>query len=311
MRYTVKQASSLTGITPDRLRAWERRYGIVTPTRTESRYRLYDDADLARLRLMVRLVDAGTPASLAAEEVRAAYADLRTQVDRPSHGPTIWEPAAASSRTSAALSVEALVQPARSLSRTEVEQFLDRAFAADSFEAVVERWLLPALNAVGEAWQDGTVDIAGEHFVSSAVRRRLGRAFDAAGIARGGPVVLVGLPPAALHELGSLAFATCLRRIGVDVRWMGSDLPGDSWAHAVRQIRPAAVVISIPTEQDVVAALTVARRLGVSGPPTVFLGGRGAASVPVETETRTQVALLPFSVVEAAQTVAASVRAAA
>ena len=56
--YTVKQVSALTGIAPDRLRAWERRYGVVRPTRTEGGYRLYDDDDLARLRLMMRLVDA-------------------------------------------------------------------------------------------------------------------------------------------------------------------------------------------------------------------------------------------------------------
>lgn len=301
MRYTVKQASSLTGITPDRLRAWERRYRIVTPARTESRYRLYDDADLARLRLMVRLVDSGTPASLAAEEVRTAYADLAVD------GPRAVQPSGASRELSGSLSSEALVQPARSLDRTELEQLLDRAFATDSFEAVVEHWLLPALNALGDAWQDGRVDVAGEHFVSSAVRRRLGRAFDAAASARGGPVVLVGLPQGAFHELGSLSLATCLRRLGVDLRWLGSDLPVDSWAHGVSQISPAAVVISVPTEQDAPAALAVTSRLEGAGPPTLFLGGRGAASVPGKCVARTHVTLLPFSLVEAAQTIAASV----
>ena len=72
MPYTVKQVSVLTGIGPDRLRAWERRYGVVSPTRSESGYRLYDDADLARLRMMVQLVETGAPASLAADQVRAA-----------------------------------------------------------------------------------------------------------------------------------------------------------------------------------------------------------------------------------------------
>lgn len=300
MRYTVKQASSLTGITPDRLRAWERRYGIVAPRRTESHYRLYDDADLARLRLMVRLVEAGAPASLAAEEVRTAYAEL------PVNGRGSPQPSGTVA-PAAAPAIDALIRPARSLDRAELEQVLDRAFARDSFEAVAERWLLPALNALGEAWRDNRVDVAGEHFVSAAVRRRLDRAFDAAASARSGPAVVVGLPPGARHELGSLTFATCLRRQGVDVRWMGGDLPVTSWAHAVSRVRPAAVVISVPTEKDAAAALQVVRRLEGTGQHALLLGGRGAASVPLEHHPATEIALLPFSVVESAQMTAARV----
>lgn len=298
MRYTVKQASSLTGITPDRLRAWERRYGIVTPDRTEARYRLYDDADLARLRLMVRLVEAGTPASLAADEVRAAYADLSVN-GHPSPAPSAIPPASA-------LAVEALIEPAGSLDRAELEQLLDRAFASDSFEAVAERWLLPALNALGQAWHDGRIDVAGEHFVSSAVRRRLARAFDAAGSTRSGPEVIVGLPPDALHELGALTFSTCLRRLGVDVRWLGSDLPVESWAHAVSRIKPVAVVVSVPTEKDLPAAVDVVNRLS-HGDAHLLLGGRGAAGLSNEPTVHAGFTLLPFSVVESAQLTATRV----
>lgn len=298
MRYSVKQASALTGITPDRLRAWERRYGIVKPSRTESRYRRYDDADLARLRLMVLLVEAGTPASLAAEEVRAAYADLPVNGHRT--GQSVTTPGITG------LAVGALIEPAMSLDPSELEQLLDRAFASDSFELVAERWLLPALNALGQAWHDGRVDVAGEHFVSSAVRRRLSRAFDAAASARNGPEVIVGLPPGALHELGALTFATCLRRLGVDVRWMGSDLPVESWAHAVTRVGPGAVVISAPTKADLPAATEVAHRLSDSG-VHLFLGGRGAAAMSDEQAAGMSVTRLPFSVVESAQLTASRV----
>lgn len=302
MRYTVKQASSLTGIAPDRLRAWERRYGVVTPDRTESRYRLYDDADLARLRLMVRLVDSGMPASLAAEEVRAAYADPPPESTEAAGGPR-----RSARGPTATPAVEALVAPARSLDRSELEQVLDRAFAAEPFETVVEHWLLPALVAVGDDWERGAVDVAGEHFVSSAIARRLARVFDAAGGSRPGPAVLVGLPPGCLHELGSLSFATCLRRLGVDVRWMGADLPVESWEHAVGQVDPAAVVLSVPTESDAPATLDVVRRLDTRM-PLVCLGGRGAAAVSLDAGLSTEVMVLPFSVVEAAQTVVDRVR---
>lgn len=310
MPYTVKQVSALTGIAPDRLRAWERRYGVVTPARSESRYRLYDDDDLARLRMMVRLVDAGAPASLAAQQVREALPPASGDGgDAPS------DPAPGPPDSSRVPAEDALVLPARSLARSEVEQVLDRAFAAGSFESVAEHWLLPALHAVGDAWADGRIDVAGEHFVSGAVRSRLGRAFDAAGIALGGPVVLVGLPPGALHELGSLTFATCLRRLGADVRWLGSDLPVDSWAHAVDRLRPAAVVLTVPTGADSPAAAEVCRRVrGLDPTLRVFVGGGGAATVvgtvagTVAAERDAEVTLLPHSVVTAAHEVAVLLR---
>lgn len=300
MPYTVKQVSALTGIAPDRLRAWERRYGVVRPTRTDGGYRLYDDEDIARLRLMMRLVDGGTPASLAAQEVNGATS-APTGEGRPP------EPLGAGTGPG----LDALVRVAVSLDRAEAELLLDQAFAAGSFESVVEHWLLPALAQVGSAWQDGIVDVAGEHFVSAAVRRRLGRAFDASGTALGGPVVLAGLPPGSLHELGSLSFATVLRRLGADVRWLGVDLPVDSWAHAADRLRPAGAVVSVPLAGDAPAAAAVFRRLTQDFPGVrVYVGGQGAPGVPplVEDLAGPTLAPLPPSLVAAARTVAAELR---
>ena len=64
--YTIKQAAARAGLTVPVLRAWERRYGIVSPERTPSGYRLYDDAAIARVRAMRRLVDSGMSPSAAA-----------------------------------------------------------------------------------------------------------------------------------------------------------------------------------------------------------------------------------------------------
>ncbi|MFK5633461.1 MULTISPECIES: MerR family transcriptional regulator [unclassified Ornithinimicrobium] len=331
MHYTVKQVSALTGIAPDRLRAWERRYGVVSPQRSESRYRLYDDDDLARLRLMLRLVEAGTPASLAAERVLsssvagadwegadgvasggaasgAAVPEPSTdeapawpRVDRPPFEPGL--PA-----------VDALVAPAQSLDRAQVDGVLDRAFAAGPFETVVEDWLVPALGALGMAWVDGRIDISGEHFVSAAVHRRLTRAFETASVsAKDGPVVLVGLPPAALHELGAFAFATCLRRLGIDVRWLGRDLPVDSWAHARATLRPDAVVVSVPTAMNSELAAAVVQRLHEEEAGLlVFVGGRGADGVNagngVTAGNGGAAIALPDSLVQSAHEVAVAVR---
>lgn len=293
MHYTVRQVSALTGIAPDTLRAWERRYEVVTPARTESGYRIYDDRDVERLQLMARLVAEGAPASLAAQQVEATLAGGGPEVGSALPGVT------GSSATSPLddLALDALVVAARNLDREEVDAVLDRAFSTGSFETVAEQWLLPAVAELGTAWADGRIDVAGEHLVSGAVRGRLGRAFDAAGTALGGPVVLVGLPPGSLHELGSLTFAICLRRLGADVRWLGADLPVASWSHAVGRLAPAAAVITVPISVDVPAASAVVTRLRGEHPGLpVYVGGGGALGAG-------EVLQLPASVPQAAREV--------
>ena len=69
--YTIKEAAARTGLTEPVLRAWERRYGIVEPPRTAGGYRVYDEAALARLRSMRRLINAGWSASAAAGAILA------------------------------------------------------------------------------------------------------------------------------------------------------------------------------------------------------------------------------------------------
>lgn len=280
-RYTVKQVAALTGVSPATLRAWERRYTVVAPERTASQYRLYDDADVARLSRMAELVAAGTPASLAAEEV-TREAPVSTPTD-PAPAPT--EPPSTTS----------LVEAAQSLDPMVLDRILDEAFAAGSFEYVVDSWLMPSLTQIGAAWSDGRVDVAGEHFVSAAVHRRLAQSFEAAGRREGAPVVVVGLPPGAFHQLAVLAFATGLRRQGLDVRYLGADVPTESWTRTARQLQPRAVVVAVPTVADVEAAAEVVQ--AIEGSTDVLVGGGAAALLEADGAT-----VLTGSVVESART---------
>lgn len=290
-RYTVKQVAALTGVSPATLRAWERRYTVVEPERTASKYRLYDDDDVARLSRMAELVAAGTPASLAAEEVtRSAPLGGGGSTPADQASPATGRP-----------SEDQLVEAARSLDPEMLDRTLDEGFALGSFEQVVDSWLMPSLTQIGVAWTEGRLDVAGEHFVSGAVHRRLSHSFEAAGGRVGAPVVVVGLPPGSFHQLAVLAFSTVLRRQGMDVRYLGPDVPTDSWVRTVTQLRPAAVVVGVPTSLDVGSATEVARAL--DGTTQVILGGAAAGQVEAETAS-----VLPGSVVESARTLSATLR---
>jgi len=281
-RYTVKQVADLTGVAPATLRAWERRYAVVAPQRSSSRYRLYDQADVRRLTRMAELVREGSPASLAATQVRDEESVQNATAEfRSVDGPPVAD----------------LIEAAQRYDQQLLTQVLDRALSKVSFEHALEGWLMPALTELGRAWERGEVDVGSEHFVSAAVHRRLSAAFDAAGLNEGAPVALVGLPAGALHQLGALAFAVCLRRQGIDVRFLGADVPHASWEHSVRTLNPAGVVVSVPMPRDAEAAAELIASLEESHPTLrAWVGGHGTADRALGTP-------LPPSAVEAARTV--------
>jgi len=281
--YTIKQASLRTGIDVSLIRAWERRYGVVHPQRSAGGYRLYDDDAIARLHAMRALIAQGWSAAQAAAEV----------VDAP---PTAG---AGSSRPSDVADIgPGLVEAAGRYDVAAVDRLLDELFARGSFEAVIDELVLPAVRLLGQAWANGDIDVAAEHLASGAVSRRLASLFSGGGTAGSGPRVLVGLPPDSRHELGALAFAVALRRLGVDVLYLGADVPVASWVNAASQSSASAAVIGIVTSRDMAGAAKVAEEIRAARPDLILaVGGSSAGGVTFPAD----VVHLPVGVVEAAR----------
>jgi DNA-binding transcriptional MerR regulator/methanogenic corrinoid protein MtbC1 len=263
--YTIKQASRLTGVPVPSLRAWERRYGVVVPRRTDSGYRIYDEEALRAVSDMRRLVAEGWAPAEAADAVRSGTAPAATVRE---------EPAATPPEAPALAYMERFLASAMRMDTAGIEHSLDGGFALGSFEHVVETWLFPTLEALGEGWARGEIDVSAEHAASHAVHRRLCAAFDAAASSSRGPAVVVGLPPGSEHSLGALAFATAIRRKGLDVLYLGSNVPVSSWDAAVRSRAAQVAVLAVVMQDDRPAAVAVAERLLTLDPaPIVCTGG--------------------------------------
>lgn len=267
--YTIKQAAARTGLTVPVLRAWERRYGIVVPARTASGYRLYDEAAIARVEAMRRLVDAGWSPSAAAAAITSGTAPS----DVEGVGPAVAEGPAGSAVDDLR---ERFVEAAANLDSDGLETTLDEMFARGSFERIADEHLLPAVVALGDAWADGRIDVAAEHLASHAVLRRLAAAYQASGrpVSESG-AVLVGLPPGSRHELGGLAFAVAARRAGLPVLYLGPDLPVDDWVATAERVAARAAVIGSVTAADRGPAQLVAAALIAARPDLLIaFGGR-------------------------------------
>jgi MerR family transcriptional regulator, light-induced transcriptional regulator len=272
--YTIKRASEMVGVPVATLRAWQRRYGVVNPGRSVSGYRLYGADDIAVLRRMQALVASGWSPKEAAAAAAAAEGDLETELtDLPRD-----EPRSRSARRAGTAPLD-LVSAAVALDSAAITRLLDDHFAKGSFEQVVDRWLLPELERLGQAWADGVVSVAGEHLAAASVQRRLSAAFDAAAIDSGrSPLLLTGLPPGCRHELGILAFATAARRQGLAVVYLGPDLPLRDWLTAADRHQPDAVVIAVPTLSDIAPALDIVQVFS-GRQELVGIGGRHQEAV--------------------------------
>jgi DNA-binding transcriptional MerR regulator/methanogenic corrinoid protein MtbC1 len=254
--YTIRQAAKLSGVSEATLRAWERRYGVVSPRRTEAGYRVYDDASLAVVSTMRRLIDAGWAPR---EAGRAICEGEASALVAASTVPTPTANASSTGEQSDAVDwSRRFAASAGKMDMAAAEECLDAGFALGSFEHVIDTWLSPTLEALGDAWARGELDAAAEHAASHAVHRRLAAAFQAAGSRPRGPAVVVGLPPGSLHELGALAFATALRRLGHNVLYLGADVPLASWRTAVQAHGARAAVLAVPTPSDRPSAAEVA-----------------------------------------------------
>ena len=272
--YTITQAARLTGVSGGVAARLGEALRRRRTDRNESGYRLYDEAALAAISTMRRLVDDGWSAGAAAAAVRSG------DVPRPPDEPAGGEVATGVDRRDAATYLQRFVVSAARMDTAGMEESLDGGFALGSFEHVVDAWLFPTLEALGEGWARGEIDVAGEHAASHAVHRRLSAAFDAAGSRSRGPAVVVGLPAGSQHELGALAFATAIRRRGLDVLYLGANVPVSSWETAARSHAARAAVLAVVTPEDRGAAVTVARRLmNEDLVPLVCSGGAAGAEL--------------------------------
>ena len=291
----IGELARRTGASPELLRAWERRYGLLRPARSQGGFRLYTAADEGRIRRMREHLARGVAAAEAARLAAAAETPAPRAGAAAPAVPAPETPAAAPPPLQAAAG-----ELAGALDRFDEEQahaILDRLLAAYRIETILRDLLVPYLHDLGERWARGDDSVAQEHFASNLVRGRL------LGLARGwgqgrGQTALLACLPGEQHELGLLAFGITLHRLGWRIVYLGPDTPIATIRQATRSIATDLVVLAgtVPgpfaAHADAIADL--ARQT------TVAIGGAGATA---ELAVHTRAHLLDQDPVSAAESV--------
>jgi DNA-binding transcriptional MerR regulator/methylmalonyl-CoA mutase cobalamin-binding subunit len=254
----IGEFSQRVGVSPERLRAWERRYGLLTPERSSGGFRLYSDADVARVEQMLAHLDRGASA---AEAARLAWDP--PAVAEPPVGPVLL-----------AQEVARLRERLESFDDAGAHAVLDELLATFALETVLRDVIMPCLVEVGERWRSGELTVGQEHFASNLLRARLLSL--AQGWGQGaGPRVVLAAPPGEQHDLGLIVCGLVLSRQGLRVVFLGADSPIETLITTVRTVRPALVLLSTVNPAAFDAVRDDLRELSAQVP--LYLGAGGAS----------------------------------
>lgn len=239
-RHPVRVVSHRTGLSAHALRAWERRYGVVTPVRTDAGQRLYSDADIERLTLLKTLTDRGYAisqvATLAGAELQRLYADAL---------PSAAELPGQAEQNGARAARAAVLRAIEGFNARDLRRELEGATVALGVPRFLDEVVAPVLTEVGDRWHSGKLSIAHEHLATTHVREVLGWIRETAETSGPAPVLVVTTPAGQLHEGGAQIMAAAGATEGWRVAYLGPSLPALEIAEAARRTGARAVALSI------------------------------------------------------------------
>jgi DNA-binding transcriptional MerR regulator len=256
--FRIGELSYRVGVSPDLLRAWERRYGLLQPSRSDAGYRLYSERDEWRVRLMQHKLWTGLSTAEAAREV------LRMEAGGESLHGSVATPGELGRELGEAL---------EAFDEDRAHDLLDRLLGVHGLERAIRDALMPYLADLGDRWARNEVSVAQEHFASRFIEARM------LALARGwnrgpGHRAVLACPTGEEHTLPLVCFGLILRNRGWRNVYLGADTPPSS-VHLAADTIDADVVVLAAVSSDRFAALE--RELAaLAARHNLVLAGRGA-----------------------------------
>lgn len=296
LHYPIRAVSKLTGISIDTLRAWERRYQVVTPERDE-RGRIYTEADVQHLRLLNAAVESGHAigqvAALNDKELRALIANPPAVVSevKAMKAARAEDPAPA---------LRAVLAAIERLDYGEAERELALLATVLTARELVHRVALPLMQHVGDAWHQGRLGVAHEHMTSALVRNLLGALIPLHRRTSPASKLLFATPSGEQHEFGILLSAMLAVGGGLGIVYLGAHLPAAEILGAAQQTAPQAVVLGFIGANDAKTGLAEIQQLARKLPSQIelWIGGTQEESLIKEIRKTRALPLEDFVLLE-------------
>lgn len=231
--YSIKDLEQLSGIKAHTLRIWEQRYNLLSPQRTDTNIRTYDDDDLKLILNVALLNDNGFKiskiASMAPEDIREEVIKLTERSlthDDQIHALTIC-----------------MIE----MDEERFDKVLSSNIEKLGFEQTMFNIIYPFMSKIGVLWQTGAINPAQEHFISNLVRQKLIVAINGQAIVRGGKKFLLFLPEGELHEISLLFASYLIKSNGHKVIYLGQSTPNDDLTLVYKLHQPDYLLTVITT----------------------------------------------------------------
>lgn len=273
--FNLKAVVQETGLKPDTLRAWERRYGVPKPKRTAGGHRLYSQDDINLLKWLIARQDEGLSISRAVDlwqrlldESKNPFAELPVEEDEPvpiiSHtvpvGATLIQMR------------EGWVEACMVFEEQTAENILNQALSMYSPETVCFELLQRGLTEIGQRWYDGEISVQQEHFASALARRRL----EALLVGTPPPTrqgrILISCAPDEEHTFSSLVLTLLMRRRGWEAIYLGANVPIERLEATVATVEPTLIVLTAQTLWTAATLLSMVELLVEKGMNVAFGG---------------------------------------
>lgn len=268
--YNIKAISHLVGLLPVTLRAWERRYGLLNPTRGEQGYRLYTEYDLRTLRWIISQIETGMSISRAVTHLK----DLREKGMDPANGQrnVLAENSIGIQNISSQL-----FSSITKFNDSAAHETLRRAFSIYSVDQVLTKVVTPTLVEIGEAWHHGKLSIAIEHYATQFFMQHLMAMLTTTMPPTHTATIIAGGVRGEQHQIGLLMLVVMLRWRGWDIKYLGPDLSLDGLPEAVAPLHPKMFLFSATRAENAREILTLGEIYDkFSDPKPIFVfGGQG------------------------------------
>lgn len=225
-RYSIKDLERISGIKAHTLRIWEQRYNILTPERTQTNIRYYNNYNLKKIINVALLNNNGFKISAIAKmsdsellkEVERFLNDYKKESDQVDH----------------------LVLCLMDLDESKFEQIMNNAIIHFGFEDTMEKIIFPFFRQMGNLWLLGIINPAQEHYISNLIRQKIIVGIDRITTRPGiqARKILLYLPQLELHEMG-LLYAHYLSKLrGHQCFYLGQSVPLEDLTTICKQLKP-------------------------------------------------------------------------
>jgi len=276
-KHPIQAVSRRTGLSQHVIRIWEKRYRAVVPGRSASNRRFYTDSEIERLLLLrkatVRGYSIGQIAHLTDKEIEDL---IRDEI----HSVTVDPQARVSDQrvASAQEHLESSISAIEDFDAKTLESTLTRAAVDLSQPLLIDQFLIPLMQQVGDLWHEGSLKTAQEHIATSLVRNLAGKILSIAHIPDSAPELIVTTPAGQLHEMGAVLAAATALSMGWRASYLGPNLPAEEIAAAARKRYARGVALSViypPDDPGLIEELRKLRQY-LGDEMIIIAGGRSA-----------------------------------